>query len=304
MNVRRRALATTMLTGLAAWSHGITASGAADLYPKYPGVVVPQAFQPAVDGINWKAGGLGGSLANRSLYGGFGSYSVPLGDRYGLQIDGMTGGFDGRWFGAAAAHLFWRDPNRGLLGLYASGTRWNTFGGLNVGHFAGEIEIYYGRWTLQGIAGVETGNSKSETIGNLIETYNVETRFFDKINLAYYLTDDWKAFAGHRYVGGRNALALGSEFAFRLTGPIMGAVFVEGRIGEDEYRGIWGGLRFYGAQKDKTLIQRHRQDDPIEWNPETLFSITNNRNTTTVPSNNKSNAPPCPEFPFCEGFNR
>jgi hypothetical protein len=40
-------------------------------------------------------------------------------------------------------------------------------------------------------------------------------------------------------------------------------------------------LRFYFGQKDKTLIQRHRQDDPIEWVPETLFSIVNNG--TTLP---------------------
>lgn len=294
MNVRRRALATTMMTGLAAWSSGAAPVRAADVYVKAP-AVAPEAVLPAVDGVNWKGGGFGGTLADRSIYAGFGSYSLPLGERYGLQFDGMTGGYDGRWFGAAAAHLFTRDPSRGLLGLYGSLTHWDTFGGLRVGHFAGEFEGYWGRWTLQGIAGVETGNSRSETIGNLIETYDIKTRFFDKINLAYYLTDDWKAFVGHRYVGGKNALALGSEYAFRITGPVMGALFVEARVGEDDYRGVWGGLRFYGAQKDKTLIQRHRQDDPIEWNPETLFGITNNQQNSTVPQNKKK--PPCPEFP-------
>lgn len=297
MEIRRHALATTMLTGLTAWCGTVAPVAAADLYPKYP-VVMPPQSQPAVDGVNWKGGGLGGTLANRSLYAGFGSYSMPLGDRYGLQLDAMSGGYDNRWFGAAAAHLFTRDPSRGLLGLYGSLTHWDTFGGLRVGHFAGEFEAYWGRWTLQGIAGVETGNSKSETVGNLIETYDIKTRFFDKINLAYYLTDDWKAFIGHRYVGGKNALALGSEYAFRINGPTMGALFVEGRIGEDDFKGIWGGLRFYTGKKDKTLIQRHRQDDPIEWNPETLFGITNNQKNTTVPQNKKR--PPCPEFPFCE----
>jgi hypothetical protein len=295
LTLRRRALATTVLTSIVALPLTFAPAKGADLYPKVP-VVIPEAFQPAVDGVNWKAHGFGGSLAKHSLYGGGGSVSVPLGERYGFQLDGMAGGFDGRAFAAGGAHLFWRDPSRGLIGIYGAGTYWDQFGGLQVGQIAGEGEIYFGRWTLQGIAGVESGNSRTETVGNLIESYSISTRFFDKVNLAYYLTDDWKSFVGHRYVGGKHALALGSEFAFRINGPVMGALYVEARIGEDDYQGIWGGLRFYGAQKDKTLIQRHRQDDPIEWNPETLFGITNNRQTSPVPP--KKNKP-CPEFPYC-----
>lgn len=40
----------------------------------------------------------------------------------------------------------------------------------------------------------------------------------------------------------------------------------EGRVGEDSYHGVWGGVRFYFGQKDKTLIRRHREDDPTNWN--------------------------------------
>lgn len=294
MSIRRRALATTMLTGLTVWWSGSIPVRAADAYTKAP-AVAPEAALPAVDGVNWKAGGLGGTLADRALYAFQGSYSLPLGNTYGLQLDGIAGSYDDRFVGAAAAHLFTRDPSRGLLGLFASVTHWDRFGGLNVGHFAGEFEVYYGRWTLQAVAGVETGNSGSQTIGNLIESFDIPTRFFDKVNLAYYLNDNWKAFVGHRYVGGKNALALGSEYAFRINGPMMGSLFVEGRIGEEDFKGVWGGLRFYAAQKDKTLIQRHRQDDPIEWNPETLFGITNNQQNSPVPPSKKK--PPCPEFP-------
>jgi hypothetical protein len=296
MNVRRRALATTMLTGLTVWSSGSVPVRAADAYTKAP-AVVPETQMPAVDGVNWKAGGLGGTLANRALYAFQGSYSLPLGNAYGLQLDGIAGSYDERFVGAAAAHLFTRDPSRGLLGLFASVTHWDRFGGLNVGHFAGEFEVYWGRWTLQAVVGVESGNSGSQTVANLIESFDIPTRFFDKVNLAYYLTDNWKAFVGHRYVGGKNALALGSEYAFRINGPTMGALFVEGRIGEEDFKGVWGGLRFYTGQKDKTLIQRHRQDDPIEWNPETLFGITNSQSKSTVPPRNN---PPPPDGD-CDG---
>jgi len=281
-----------MLTGLAGWSGSAVA---ADLYTKYP-VVIPEAYQPAVDGVNWKLGGLGGSLARESLYAGIGALSLPLGGQFGLQLDGAGGSYASRGLAAGGAHLFWRDPSRGLVGIYGSATHWDQFGGLTVGNVAGEVEAYWGRWSLQGIAGVEFGNSKTETIGNLIETYDVRTRFFDKVNLAYYLTDNWKAFVGHRYLGGKNALAHGTELAFPVNGPVMGSMFVEGRIGQDDFQGVWGGLRFYVGQKDKTLIQRHRQDDPIEWTPETLFSSTNSQTTTPVVQ--KKNNPPPPPPPI------
>ena len=43
----------------------------------------------------------------------------------------------------------------------------------------------------------------------------------------------------------------------------MAALFAEGDAGEGWYHGVWVGLRIYFGQKDKTLIRRHREDDPI-----------------------------------------
>ena len=37
------------------------------------------------------------------------------------------------------------------------------------------------------------------------------------------------------------------------------------RAGEGSFHGVWGGVRFYFGQKDKTLIRRHREDDPTDW---------------------------------------
>jgi hypothetical protein len=47
---------------------------------------------------------------------------------------------------------------------------------------------------------------------------------------------------------------------------MMAALFAEARFGEHSDHGAWGGLRFYFGQKDKTLIRRHREDDPTNWN--------------------------------------
>ncbi len=274
-----------MLSGIVgAGFFPIMAAQSADLVPKAPAWGVEQ---PAVDGVNWKTEGFGGSFANKSIAGAKGSWSVPLGGRFGAQIDGAVGAFDQRAFGAVGGHLFWRDPAKGLIGIYANHTYWNQFGGARVSQVAGEGELYLGQWTIQGIAGVEFGNSATNvtstsstvnlvtTNSTLLEFYDVKTRFFDQVNVAYYIQPDWKAFIGHRYLGGRHALAAGSEWAMPFGGGRMASLFVEGRLGEDDFRGLWGGVKFYFGQKDKPLIQRHRQDDPIDWSPESLFSLVN-----------------------------
>jgi hypothetical protein len=296
MSVRKALLQTTMFAGVvgAVYLSTYRDVKAAELPLKAPASAAPSFFMPAVDGVNWKVGGLGGSLADRAIGGAQGSLSLPLGNQYGVQIDGTLGSFDGSFFGNVGGHLFWRNPSQGLLGVYVNHTHWDQFGGVHVTQFAGEGEYYWQRWTLQAIAGVEFGNSGSVVSGTpatglITDSIDVKTRFFDKINLAYYLTDNWKAFVGHRYLGGKHALALGSEYALPLSGGKMASAFVEGRIGENDFHGVWGGLRFYFGQKDKPLIARHRQDDPINWDPDTLFSLTNSFNRSVA-----SPTPTCP----------
>src|ERR1700694_4249033 len=60
---------------------------------------------PAADGVTWKIDGLGGSFADRALYGGRGSVTVPLNNLWGFQVDGGLGTFDQRFFGAVGGHL-------------------------------------------------------------------------------------------------------------------------------------------------------------------------------------------------------
>jgi hypothetical protein len=269
------------------------AAPAADLYNKAP-MASAAPMLGAVDGVNGKAEGFAGSAANRTLYGAKGALSIPLQGQYGAQIDGAIGSLDSRTFGSIGGHLFWRDPGQGLIGLYVNHTWWDQFGGAYVNQVAAEVELYRGRWTLQGIAGVEGGNSASETSTSVIppipplnlpaipgststftQTFDVRTRFFDQINLKYYFTDNWDGYVGHRYLGGRNALALGTEYALPLQGGKMAAAFVEGRVGEGDFHGVWGGLKIYFGQHDKPLIARHRQDDPNIWGVDSLFSIMN-----------------------------
>jgi hypothetical protein len=274
----------SIIAGAVIGGAGLLAAPArsADLPVKAPALT---GCVQAVDGINGKVTAFGGSFAHDGLFGGAGSLSAPLGCEFGAQIDGSAASFDGRFLGTVAGHLFWRNPAKGLLGVYGSYTHWDQIGGVHANHIGPEGELYYGRWTLQGVAGVEFGNTASATIGSIIQTYDVKTRFFDQVNLAYYLQDDLKVYAGHRYLGGKHALALGGEWGMPLSHGIMGALFAEGRIGEDDFQGVWGGVRFYFGQKDKSLIRRHREDDPYDWGSD-FGGASNTGSTSPTPTTN------------------
>jgi hypothetical protein len=294
---RRLLLSTTMLAGTVGslLLSGFTAT-AADLPFKAQRKVTEPLDPPAVDGWNVKAEGYGGSIAGRSFGGGQGSITAPLPGPFGVQIDGGAGRLDGRMFDQVAGHLFWRNPNQALFGLYVSNTFWDQFGGVNVTHAGAEGELYWGRFTLQGIAGVEFGNSVSNattataiqpmglgfnppagviTTSTFITGFDVKTRFFDMVNLKYYFADNASAYVGHRFLGDKNALALGAEAALPFGHGIMGSAFIEGRVGEGDFHGVWGGIRFYFGNGDKPLIARHRTQDPNNWMPDNLFSILN-----------------------------
>ena len=306
MPIRNSLLSATMLSGIVGGVFLTTMSAhAADVAARSASPLQPALMGPAVDGFNAKIEGFGGTFGDHGFGGAKGSWSMPLGGQYGLQLDGAVGTLDSRAFGSGGAHLFWRDPAVGLFGLYANHTYWDQLGGVGVSQVAGEFEWYLGRWSVQGIAGVEFGNNGSSTTGTrrdgfVTEFTDIDTRFFDKVDLAYYLQDNWKAFVGHRYIGGKNALALGTEIAMPLGAGRMASIFAEGRVGEDDYKGIWGGVKFYFGQRDKTLIQRHRQDDPINWSPESLFTIINKTNRVITPGVKRPAPPPPPPCESCD----
>jgi hypothetical protein len=120
-------------------------------------------------------------------------------------------------------------------------------------------------------------------IGGLVETVNLTTRMFDKVDLAYYVTDDLKLSIGHRYYGGKNALALGGEWSFASFNNVAPALFVEGRVGEHDASGVWAGVRVYFGQKPKSLIRRHREDDPPVGLKDSALAF-GNAGTTSVPA--------------------
>jgi len=245
---------------------------AADSYPNSQ-ASEPVESLPAVDGVNVKASGFGGTGDGNGFYGAASSVAVPLSFRYGLQIDGLVAGAETDEEGNAtaagtAAHLFWRDPSVGLLGPYGQYLHVDAFDGVDV--FAGGAEgaLYLGRFTIEGMAGVQGGNADLGALGDV----NFDSRFTDVAQLAYYPIDDLKISIGHSYLFDANSFLLGAEWGLPTGRGTMAALFVNGSVSEGGGTAALGGLRLYIGQRDKTLIMRHREDDPPTASPE-LWAI-------------------------------
>jgi hypothetical protein len=290
---------TTMLASTAAGALYVTlvmagSANAADLYKAVP-AVAPAPVLPssqAVDGINGAFKLFGGGADTRyandgGFFGATGILAVPLGPNFGTQIEGTVIGQHGDAYLSLADHLFWRDPQKGLVGLYGAVSHYNGLDGTTAWRAGAEAEAYYGRITLRGIAGAEHGNKGTVDDGTFISSFDLKTRFFDMVDVVYYPTDNWNVFAGHRYVGGKNALALGTEYLAWSNGGMAVGLFAEGRIGEDKYKALWGGVKIHFGTKEKSLIRRDREDDPNTWEPDSLFGISNSIGRT----------------PTCEVFN-
>jgi hypothetical protein len=233
---------------------------------------LPQPL-PAVDGFNAKIAGFGGGADHANgFYGTTGSLSVPVARQWGLQLDGGVGSDKGTGAYGGAGHLFWRDPSIGLLGAYGSYSHWNgtdllaltsigvvSLGQIsaNTGRYAAEGEYYLSRWTFSGLVGVETVSINSGVL-----PFSVPNRFFDNLSASYYVTDNFQLSIGHLYTFGRSGLTLGSEYGFALGGGQMASLFVDALFAEGGNNAVLGGVRFYFGQHDKTLLDRHRQDDP------------------------------------------
>ena len=191
------------------------------------------------------------------------------------QADGAVGSFDDELLGGGALHLFARDPSRYLLGLYGSYHTWDQ---MNVWRAALEGELYIGQVTLEGIAGYESFDAPNFIDGSPVLTLD-DDHLFGQADAAYYITDDFKVYAGYRYINETSFGAAGTEYLIRgMEVPL--ALFARGDFGDENFNSITGGLRVYlSDDPQKSLIDRHRRDDPKVYAPTfpTLAAQRSNR---------------------------
>lgn len=246
--------------------------------------------KPAVDGVNGKVDVFGGagqsnalsinSMGAMSPYSGsnsaqwngiggaVGTITVPLGHQFGAQVDLGSGTFGNRANGSAASHFFWRDPDYGLVGVYGSGIYSTRAGGRTQWNAAAEIERYIGPITGKALLGAQGFGFNSTYTGSpyhgLAWTPHQPDRFFDKVSLTFYPIDDLALTIGHIYT--RNTNGIHGEIEYIIPqfrgSEIAPSVYVKGNYGWNNSSNVMAGLRVYFGNHDKSLIRRHREDDP------------------------------------------
>lgn len=199
---------------------------------------------------------------------GIGTITTPIGHDFGLQVDMGAGTLRGSPIGTASGHLFWRDPDKGMMGVYGQGNYWAFSSGSNSWKAAAEIEGFYGQITLRGLFGAQGfgyNYSPNESL-NYSRNQNLPDRFFNLALARYYVTDDLMLAAGEKYINGRGAGVVRAELLpsqFRGN-AIAPTIFIRGQFAPENNNSIIAGMRIYFGNSDKTLIRRHREDDP-EW---------------------------------------
>ncbi|MBN9362613.1 MULTISPECIES: hypothetical protein [unclassified Devosia] len=208
---------------------------------------------PAVSGINGKLeidfGGI--TDPDSATFRAAGSLSVPIGERFGVQGDVSIGSIDGNWAFGGAVHAFTRDPSSYLLGVTAGVV---VADGARLAAVGPEAELYLDRISLEGWAGWAAIDYDDVLTPN-------ENGFFAIGDVAWYPTDDWRISLGGASILGRESLKLATEYQFSGLGfPLSGVGEVRAYdTGAYSFR---VGIKGYLGDSGKSLIDRHRQDDP------------------------------------------
>lgn len=221
--------------------------------------------QPAVAYQNGSLGGFAGSNDGNGFGAGEWRWATPLGPTTGAQFDGFAGVMGSKPMAQVAGHLFWRNPQTALFGLFGA---WTTEFGKSTFRIGPEVELYQGPVTLSAVGGVESGD-------------NATGGFFQgKLN--YYATPDTKLYAGGGYDGHGFGM-VGVEHQFQSSGW---AGFGEVRFGDST--SAWAGLRYYFGGPGKTLMGREREDVAPLWTfmakePTVTTTSTSTSTSTTTP---------------------
>ena len=209
---------------------------------------------PAVSGINGKVEiGTGWAdiddLGDDEGFRGAAAISFPVGDMFGIQADVYALDVFSETVVGGAAHAFTRDPNSYLLGVYGG---FADAGPVDIFYVGPEAELYLGNISIEAIGGfVDVSGGGSSSGGE----------FYALSDIAFYATDNLRLSVGASTVAGFETGRAGLEWFMGDTGlPV--SLKLDGRLGEDGFASVMAGVSLYFGGEDKSLIRRHREDDP------------------------------------------
>lgn len=216
------------------------------------------AADPAVSGFNAKLS-IDGSTTRDDIIGDndttllSGSATMPLGERFGFQLDGVLGSTNGDNVQGLGGHLFWRDPSVALVGL--------TFGIADIDRGAAatdqklrqigaEAEFYINDFTIYASAGRQSGD-------------NVLEGTYGALGLGWYATDNLELALDLSTTPDNDSITtVGLEWqpAFNAANNI--SIFADASVGSNDFESYSVGFRMYFGGSRTTLAGRHRYDDP------------------------------------------
>ncbi|MGB7336484.1 MAG: hypothetical protein WBD01_11910 [Salaquimonas sp.] len=180
-----------------------------------------------------------------------GAVSVPVGQSFGLQIDGglLGADLDGGDINAkgVGGHFFWRDPAIGLLGAYGHYVDYDR--DITTARLGAELEVYNGQYSFEGFAGVD----------HLDTPIGDEDYFAADATIAWYVNDNFRVSAGVAQAFEQTSANIGMEMMVDV-GETAPAFFANASFGSNETV-VMAGLRAYFGPS-KSLKARHREDDP------------------------------------------
>lgn len=239
---------------------------------------------PAVSGPNGKIELSGGYVDLEALDGDAAgriaaSLSFPVGDMFGIQADlGAVRQLDETVWGGNL-HAFTRDPDSYLFGVMGG---FADFDNANLWYVGPEAEFYIDNLSIELTGGYMNVNPSS---GKALD------KAFVIGDLAYYATDNLRLSIGGRSIGGFETAAVGLEWHLADQG-LPASFTLDGRFGEDHFASVMAGFSVYFGGEEKSLIRRHREDDPRN---RTLDIFGFHRDSPAVPPPYGEPPPPPPE---------
>ena len=214
---------------------------------------------PAVSAINGKIAIMGNysdTDSSDEIYGGLaaGSLTIPGDHRFGVQFDGVAGADHDSHVAGVGGHFFWRDPTSALIGLTGSYVVKNNDSAADqsASRLGAEGELYLDQFTLSARGGYQFGNG-------------VDDGTYVGADIAWYATDNLRFSVGAANDPQFDTTArAGVEFQPGLFGVSGLSYFADGAVGDDGFATANVGIRFYFGDKEKTLKQRQRYDDPVD----------------------------------------
>lgn len=199
--------------------------------------------EPAVSGINAKIEAVGGNTDGTGSQALQGSFTMPLGSYFGGQVDLLGGKIGGDTISGAGGHVFWRNPEFGLVGITASQSRLDK---IDFSRYGAEAEYYLNNFTINIYGGRQEGDTPNTGYAGA--------------TASYYITENILVQLGGETVSDQHNGNVNVEWQPEFT-PNGLSLFVNGMSGNNDIEAIYAGVKFYiGA--NKSLIDRHRKDDP------------------------------------------